>query len=96
MHHHEVLSYYQGVHMPSLQVRDLPEHVYRKLIEIAALENRSIAQETIVLLEKALGMETKKKTRRKQLIEKILRTAPIAEPQKIPDPVGLLRQDRSR
>jgi plasmid stability protein len=82
--------------MPTLQVRDLPEHVYRKLIEKAALEHRSIAQETIVLLEKALGMEIEKKSRRKQLLEKILRTPPIIDPQKIPDPVELVRQDRSR
>jgi plasmid stability protein len=82
--------------MPSLQVRDLPEHVYRKLREQAALEHRSIARETIVLLEKALEMETRKKIKRKQLLAKILRTAPLIDPQKIPDPVELLRQDRSR
>jgi hypothetical protein len=82
--------------MPSLQVRDLPEHVYRKLVDKASLEHRSIAQETIVLLEKALGMEIKKKLRRKNLIQKILRTAPIADPRDLPDPVELIHQDRSR
>ncbi len=82
--------------MPSLQVRDLPEHVYRKLREQAALEHRSIAQETVVLLEKALEMETKRKNKRKQLLEKILQTAPLMDPRKIPDPVELLRQDHSR
>ncbi len=82
--------------MPSLQVRDLPEHVYRKLRDQAAIEHRSIAQETVVLLEKALEMETKKKIKRKQLLEKILRTAPLLDPRKIPDPVELLRQDRGR
>jgi plasmid stability protein len=82
--------------VPALQVRDLPDHLYRKLVEKAAAEHRSIAQETVVLLEKALEMETKKKTARRMLIEKILRTPPPSDPQKIPAPVDLLREDRRR
>jgi plasmid stability protein len=82
--------------LPSLQVRDLPEHIYRKLVEKAASERRSIAQETVVLLEKAMEMETKKKNARLQLIERILRNPPPAEPLKIPDPIELLREDRGR
>jgi len=81
--------------MPSLQVRDLPEHIYRRILERAAAEHRSIAQEAIVLLEKALDMETKKKNKRRQLIERILQTPP-ADPKKVPNPVGLIREDRSR
>lgn len=81
--------------MPSLQVRDLPEHLHRKIAEKAAAEHRSIAQQTIVLLEKALQMEMKKKNARKQLIERILRTPPAA-PGRIPDPVALIREDRGR
>ncbi len=82
--------------MPSLQVRDLPEHIYRRLREEAASENRSIRQETIVLLRKALEMETRKKTARRELVQRILRTPPPADPQKIPDPADLLREDRGR
>jgi plasmid stability protein len=82
--------------LPSLQVRDLPEHLYRKLVERAASERRSIAQQTVVLLEKALNMETKRKIARKQLIERILRNPPPADPQQIPNPVDLLREDRGR
>ncbi|OHD26143.1 MAG: hypothetical protein A2V99_02135 [Spirochaetes bacterium RBG_16_67_19] len=81
--------------MPSLQVRDLPEHLYRKLVEKAASEHRSIAQETVVLLEKALEMETEKKVARQELLERILKKPP-ADPKKIPDPVDLIREDRRR
>ena len=38
--------------MPSLQVRNLPEYIYRKLVEKATSEHRSIAQQTIVLPKK--------------------------------------------
>ena len=82
--------------MPTLQERDLPEHIYRKLVEKAASEHRSIAQETVVLLEKALQIEQKTKLERKQLIDRILQTVPIANPQDIPDPVVLIREDRSQ
>jgi plasmid stability protein len=82
--------------MPALQVRDLPEHVYRRLKDEAASENRSIAQETIVLLKEALEMETKKKLARRLLVQRILRTPSPADPQKIPDPADLLREDRGR
>jgi len=82
--------------VPALQVRDLPDHLYRKLVEKASADHRSIAQETVVLLEKALEMETNKKTARRMLIERILRTPPPADPHKIPDPVDMLREDRGR
>ena len=62
----------QGViDMPTLQVRDLPEDIYIKLNMIANEENRSIAQQTIVLLKESLGLHVNNKLRRKALLEKI-------------------------
>ena len=43
--------------MPLLQVRECPEDIYRKITYAAKSENRTIAQQIIVLLEKALGQE---------------------------------------
>ena len=57
--------------MPTLQVRDLPEDIYIKLNMIANEENRSIAQQTIVLLKESLGLHVNNKLRRKALLEKI-------------------------
>jgi len=53
-----------GVVMPSLQVRDLPDYIYQQIIQLAEAERRSIAQETIILLEKALQLEKSNKKRR--------------------------------
>ena len=36
--------------MPSLQVRDLPEHIYEKIVQLAEADLRIITQDTIVLL----------------------------------------------
>jgi len=82
--------------MPSLQVRDLPEHIYRKIVERAEVERRSISQETIVLLEKALELSKGNVIKRKQLLDQIAketRSKPVPD---IPDPVPLIREDRQR
>jgi len=80
--------------MPTLQVRDLPEDIYIKLSMIANEENRSLAQQTIVLLKEGLGLHINNKLRRKALLEKI-------EERKYPenneiDQVDLIREDRDR
>jgi plasmid stability protein len=74
--------------MPALQVRDLPEHVYRKLVDRATSDLRSITQETVVLLRKALDM--KRKVARRLLIQRILKTPPLPQSHKVPDPATLL------
>jgi len=80
--------------MPTLQVRDLPEDVYIKLNMIANEENRSISQQTIVLLRESLGLHINNKLRRKALLETI-------DEKKYPetgdiDQVELIREDRDR
>ena len=50
--------------MPTLQVRDLPEDVYIKLNMIANEENKSIAQQTIMLLKEGLGLHSNNKLRK--------------------------------
>lgn len=80
--------------MPTLQVRDLPDDVYIKLSMVASEENRSLAQQTIVLLKESLGLHTNNKSRRKALIEKIeAKEYPDA---KNIDVVELIREDRER
>ena len=44
--------------MPALQIRDLPEATYRKLVERARREHRSLSQQATVLLERALDAPT--------------------------------------
>ena len=80
--------------MPTLQVRDLPEDIYVRLNMIAKEENRSIAQQTIVLLRESLGLHRNNKLRRKALLEKL-------SEKKYPqtdnvDVVQLIREDRER
>lgn len=81
--------------MPLLQVRDMPQDLYEKLSQVAESENRSIAQETIVLLRKALNLTEERISRRKKILETIQKTK-IEGTDTFPDPVLLIREDRER
>ena len=78
-----------------MQVRDCPEDVYIKIAKAAKQEKRTIAQQTIILLEKGLGQEESNMERRRLLIEK-LQARNIPEKVKAVDAVALIREDRDR
>jgi len=81
--------------MPLLQVRDIPEDLYERLSSIAEQDNRSIAQETIVLLKKALNFKETRMKRRIRLLDEI-KNNKIENVDKLPDPADLVREDRER
>ena len=81
--------------MPLLQVRECPEDIYKKISYVAKNENRTIAQQIVVLLEKGLGQSESNMERRKRLIEK-LETREISSEIKKIDPVSLIREDRDK
>lgn len=80
--------------MPALQVRDLPEEVYLKLKMMAKEENRSIAQQTVVLLKQGLGLHTNNRLRRQALMAK-LADKHYPDTSDI-DAADLVREDRDR
>jgi hypothetical protein len=84
-----------GANMPLLQVRECPEDIYKKISLVAKKQNRTIAQQIIVLLEKGLGQDQSNIERRKQLITKIEKRN-IPEEIKNIDAVALVRKDRDR
>jgi hypothetical protein len=81
--------------MPLLQVRDIPNELYEKLSRVAEEENRSIAQETVVLLKKALDFSEERILRRKRILAEI-QEVKIDNVDKFPDPVKMIREDRER
>jgi hypothetical protein len=81
--------------MPLLQVRDCPEDIYRKISLVAKKQNRTIAQQIIVLLEKSLGIEEPNIERRRQLLDKINNREIVGSLKSI-DAVALIREDRDR
>jgi predicted nuclease of restriction endonuclease-like RecB superfamily len=85
----------QGVLMPLLQVRECPEDVYQKISVAAKRQNRTIAQQVIVLLQKGLGQDQSNTDRRISVLEKIKKREISADVKAI-DPVVLIREDRDR
>ena len=81
--------------MPLLEVRDFPADVYEKIVFEARLQERTIAQETIVLIKKGLGEEISNKERRRQAIERSNNRNIPSTAQSV-DYVKLIREDRDR
>jgi hypothetical protein len=81
--------------MPLIQVRDVPEHIYRLLAEQATRERRSLAQQAVAVLARGLEVEVDAKARRRALLEAI-RSNPAAQAGKLSDPAKLIREDRRR
>ncbi|MFB3776098.1 MAG: hypothetical protein ACE141_00770 [Bryobacteraceae bacterium] len=81
--------------MPLIQVRDVPDHIYRLLAEQAARERRSLAQQVVAVLARGLQVEVDAKSRRQSLLA-ALRSAPDSGGERLSDPVRLIREDRRR
>jgi hypothetical protein len=84
-----------GENMPLLQVRDFPADIYEEISFEAKRQNRTIAQQTIVLIKKGLGEEISQREQRLLLLDEIMRRD-VPESAKAIDPVKLIREDRDR
>lgn len=89
------MLYAGGDYMPLLQVRECPEDIYRRISHVAKNENRTIAQQVVVLLEKGLEQQESNIGRRKRLMDRLEKRHIASEIKKI-DPVSLIREDRNR
>ncbi|MDR3124001.1 MAG: hypothetical protein LBU16_09525 [Treponema sp.] len=81
--------------MPLLQVRDFPEDIYEEITFEAHRQNRTIAQQTIMLIKKGLGEEMSNKERRRLAIERTF-SRNIPQNVKVVDHVKFVREDRDR
>ncbi|MDR0300776.1 MAG: hypothetical protein LBI04_00490 [Treponema sp.] len=81
--------------MPLLQVRDFPEDIYEEITFEARRQNRTIAQQTIVLIKKGLNEEVSNKERRRLALEES-NSRIVPQAAKDIDVVKLIREDRAR
>ena len=82
--------------MKSLQIRELPDHIYRRLAEEAERERRSLAQQAIVVLNRGLNVEV---TEYKQRLRSVLQGRSKIDrkiTEKRPSFVDSIREDRDR
>ena len=81
--------------MPLLQVRDFPPEIYEVISHEAKRENRTIAQQTVVLIKRGLGSEVSNQERRRILLDEMKKRDIPEEVKKI-DHVKWIREDRDR
>ncbi len=81
--------------MPLIQVRDVPDHLYRLLAQQAERDHRSLAQQVLAVLARGLQVDLDTKARRHKLLEAI-RASHHRGVGKLSDPVKSIRQDRLR
>jgi antitoxin FitA len=81
--------------MATLQIRDLPDDLYAELRRTAERSHRSIAQQAIVELRKAQGLDARI---RHDAIERLRKSAPSLSLRdaNVPSPEHLIREDRDR
>jgi plasmid stability protein len=80
--------------MPTLQIRDLPDDVYRGIAAAARAEHRSLSEQAIVELRRALGL-TDTVLRRERVIADLAASGRRL-PKEAPTPEALVREDRER
>jgi plasmid stability protein len=81
----------QNACMPILQIRDLPDDVYQRVLAAARAEQRSLSQQAVVELRRALGASAE--NRRSAVILR-LRASGRRLPVRAPRPEALQREDR--
>jgi len=78
--------------MPTLQIRDLPEDVYPGVSAVARAEHRSLSQQAVVELRRALGLAGA--AQRSMAVLATLKSSQRRLPEDAPSPESLVREDR--
>jgi len=80
--------------MTLLQIRNLSDDVYTALRAAAQAENRTVPQQTVVLLRAALQVDDDR-ARRRRVLDRLDRLQ-VEAPDSLADPATLIREDRDR
>lgn len=81
--------------MPMIQMRDVPDHIYRLLAEQAEKDRRSLAQQALAVLARGLDTGLNPRARRKKVLQALPASPPL-QFRRLSDPVKLIRKDRQR
>jgi antitoxin FitA len=79
--------------MPTMQIRDVPDDVYQGIVAAARAEQRSLSQQAVVELRRALGLGSDD---RRAIVIEHLRSVSRHLPRSAPTPEALLREDRDQ
>jgi hypothetical protein len=80
--------------MRAIHVRDVPDHIYRRLTNEAKEQRRSLAGQVIAVLARGLNAAIDAKGRRRMTLEAI--RADRIQTRRLTDPAKLICEDRKR
>lgn len=80
--------------MPTLQIRKLPDSIYRALKNAAERERRSLSQQAIITLAKGLDVPLDFRERRKKVLAQIKKEAHLWKKWAHVDVAAWIREDR--
>lgn len=80
--------------MPTLELNDVPSGVYRRLVQLAALHQRTPETEAIILIQQGVGGDETNQAQAELLSQ--LRRRSFIPPPGTPDSAELMREDRDR
>jgi hypothetical protein len=81
--------------MPLLQIKNCPVDIYEKISSTAMQENRTLDQQTIIVLMNGLNVQEANKERRRKVLARIA-ARKVPKTTKAIDEVALIREDRDR
>jgi hypothetical protein len=81
--------------MPQIQVPDVPDQIYRLLVEQARRERRSLARQVVAVLARGLDVDLDAGTGRRALLDS-LRVGSTARTGTLRNPALLIGADRRR
>ncbi|HSB16645.1 MAG TPA: hypothetical protein VLE22_19495 [Bryobacteraceae bacterium] len=80
--------------MPSLQLRDVPPELYHRIADLARREHRSLTQQAVILLARALDVSEDPVRRRRRLLDAVSGRPLVASLDGVPPPEALVWEDR--
>ena len=82
--------------MPSLQVREIPQPLYQRLMEDARRAHRSLAQQAVVTLARGMELLEDPRERRQALLARIKEAQVCPLNLELPDAAEMVKEDRNR
>jgi hypothetical protein len=80
--------------MPTLHVHGVPDELYERLLARAQAGQRSLRDQVILLLNRALEQEAQRLEQKQNLVD--IRRRRFTPPSTAPDVLEMLREDRVR
>jgi hypothetical protein len=86
---------YMEEYMATLEIKDIPNDIYKELLDTAKMENLTLEQEALVLLKHGLSNINRQSKKLQYILQEVNKLS-LGDTSSFPSPESLLREDRDR